>query len=355
MTTSSSLGFTHQTSRDAFDISRVIDGHNDLAWASRTKFGYSVEGLDELSDRFDTDIPRLRRGGVGAQFWSVYSPDDLQPGDAVQYTLEQIDFVHRLVGRYPDDLILARTGDDIRAAWSRGQIASLLGAEGGHSIGGSLGVLRVMARLGLKYMTLTHNHNVAWADSATDEAVHGGLTTFGREVVAEMNSLGVIPDLSHVSPDTMRDAIDATIAPVIFSHSSCAALCRHPRNVPDDVLGSLSVNGGVIMIAFVPSFLSIRYSEWFDAGAVGPKPPVTVSDVADHVEHAREVAGIEHIGIGSDYDGFEDFPEAMADVAGFSPLVDCLANRGWSAVELAGLMGGNVLRVLDDTGRGPSL
>jgi membrane dipeptidase len=337
------------TTREALTSFPVIDGHNDLAWAAREDADrYSVEGLGaDPHSRFQTDLPRLRAGGVGAQFWSVYVPSTLAAGDAVQATLEQIDFVHRFVARYPDDLALAWTADDVRAAWAEGKIASLLGAEGGQSIGGSLEVLRMLARLGVRYMTLTHNDNSPWADSATDEPVHGGLSEFGREVVREMNACGVIVDLSHVSVDTMNDTLDMTTKPVIFSHSSCRALCGHVRNVPDAVLKRLPENGGVIMIAFVPPFLSDDYAKWFVAGGIGPKPKVTVDDVVAHIEHAREVAGLDHIGLGGDYDGFDDFPEALADVSGYPRVLDRLAERGWSADEIGKLTGGNLLRVLD--------
>ncbi|XBB69340.1 dipeptidase [Nocardioides sp. WV_118_6] len=340
---------THPVVRQALELAQVIDGHNDLPHRARNIAGYSVEGLLAGSP-FQTDVDRLRRGGVGGQFWSVYADSELPAVEAVQYTFEQIDFVYRLLDRYPEVFELARTGDDVRRIWGRGKIASLLGAEGGDSIGGSLAVLRMMARLGLRYMTLTHNYNVPWADSATDEPVLGGLSDFGREVVREMNRLGVLADLSHVSADTMRDAIRTSSAPVIFSHSSCQALCAHPRNVPDDVLASLPGNGGVLMVAFVPMFLSEEYDAWFRGGQQGPRPPVTVDHVADHIEHAREVAGIDHIGLGSDYDGFDDFPEGMTSVSGFAPLLDRLAERGWSARDLSRLTGANVLRVLDETG-----
>lgn len=347
--TSTRPAYTHPVAQQAHALSQVIDGHNDLAWSSRTVAGYTVEGLDGPEHPFRTDINLLRAGGVGAQFWSVYSRGGLAPSEAVQYTLEQIDFVHRLVRRYPDTFVLARTGTEIRTAWERGQIASLLGAEGGNSIGGSLAVLRVLAALGVKYLTLTHNHNTTWADSATDVRAHGGLTGFGREVVTEMNRLGVLADLSHGSFDTMRQTLDVSSAPVIFSHSSCHQVCPHPRNVPDDVLGRLSTNGGVLMVAFVPEFVSADYWDWHDGGKHGTRPPVTVDQVADHIEHAREVAGIDHVGLGSDYDGGGDFPDGMGDVGGFAVLIDRLAERRWNAPELAKLMGGNILRVLDDT------
>ncbi|KAA1425463.1 membrane dipeptidase [Mumia zhuanghuii] len=327
----------------------VFDGHNDLAWECRAEAQYSTDGLGPTSPhgRFHTDIPRLRRGGVGAQFWSVFVPTSIKGADAVTATLEQIDFVHRLVAAYPDDLRLARTGADVRAAWADGAIASLLGAEGGHSIDDSLAVLRMYARLGVAYMTLTHNDNTAWADSATDEPVHGGLTDVGRDVVREMNRLGMLVDLSHVSPATMHDALDTTTAPVVFSHSSCRAVADHPRNVPDDVLGRVRENGGVVMVAFVPSFLSEEWARWRHAGSVGPEPVVSVDDVVAHVEHAREVMGVEHVGLGGDYDGFVRFPQGLEDVATYPRILEALAARGWTADELAALAGGNVLRVLD--------
>lgn len=336
--------------REALAAFPIIDGHNDLAWASREDADrYSVEGLgtDGRHEKFQTDIARLRAGGVGGQFWSVYVPSTLSGGEAVIATHEQIDFVHRLVARYPDDLALAWSGDDVRRAWRDGKIASLLGAEGGHSIGDSLAVLRDFARLGVRYMTLTHNDNTPWADSATDAPAHGGLTDFGRDVVREMNACGMLVDLSHVSAETMHDALDVTVSPVIFSHSSCRAQCGHPRNVPDDVLKRLAGNGGVIMIALVPPFLTDDYAQWMRGDRVGAKPRVTVDDAVRHIEHAREVAGIDHIGIGGDYDGFDDFPEGLADVSGYPRVLDALAERGWSADEIGKITGANLLRVLD--------
>ena len=338
---------------EALALAPLVDGHNDLAWEARDQRAYSVEGLDgDMTAVYQTDIPRLRRGGVGAQFWSVYAPCEQLGADAVTYTLEQIDFVHRLIARYPDALSYAWSGDDVRRAWREGRIASLLGAEGGHSINGSLAVLRDFARLGVRYMTLTHNDNTPWADSATDDPVHGGLTDFGRSCVAEMNRLGMLVDLSHVAATTMRDALDASTAPVIFSHSSCRAVTDHPRNAPDDVLERLSGNGGVIMIAYVPYFVNEAAAAWSEGDRTTPAPRTTVDDVVAHVEHAREVAGIDHIGVGSDYDGVAVFPEDMGDVTGHAVLLDRLAERGWSGPDLAKLMGGNILRVLDATADG---
>ncbi|WP_243838835.1 dipeptidase [Aeromicrobium yanjiei] len=341
---------TQPAAIEALGLAPLIDGHNDLAWGARKTRAYSVDGLDgDMTGVFDTDIARLRRGGVGGQFWSVYSPSDILPAEAVTYTLEQIDFVHRLIERYPDAFSYAWSGDDVRRAWRDGRVASLIGAEGGHSIDGSLAVLRELARLGVRYMTLTHNDNTPWADSATDEPVHGGLTDFGREVVAEMNRLGMLVDLSHVAATTMHDAIDVSSAPVIFSHSSCRAVTDHPRNVPDDVLERLPANGGVLMVAYVPYFVNQDVARWADTDRATPPPRSTVDDVVAHVEHARDVAGVDHIGIGSDYDGVDIFPEGMGDVTGHAVVLDRLAERGWSAGDLAKLMGDNVLRVLDAT------
>ena len=341
---------TQPAAIEALGLAPLIDGHNDLAWEARDQRAYSVEGLDDdLTGVYQTDIPRLRRGGVGAQFWSVYSPCTEQGADAVTYTLQQIDFVHRMIDRHPDELAYAWSGDDVRRAWREGRIASLLGAEGGHSIDGSLAVLRDFARLGVRYLTLTHNDNTPWADSATDEAVHGGLTDFGRDVVAEMNRVGMLVDLSHVAATTMHDALDVTTAPVIFSHSSCRAVTDHPRNVPDDVLRRLPGNGGVLMVAYVPYFVNQAVAAWGDSDLSTPAPRSTVDDVVAHIEHARDVAGINHIGLGSDYDGVAIFPERMGDVTGHAVLIDRLAELGWSSADLAKLMGGNILRVLDAT------
>ena len=335
---------------DQNELLGVIDGHNDLPWASRSQAEYSVEGLSGVPapSIFQTDFDRMRRGGVAGQFWSVYA-EDSDDVDAVQYTLEQIDFVHRLVRRYPDQLALARSAQDARAAHESGRIASFIGAEGGHSINGSLATLRVFARLGVRYLTLTHNRNTPWADSATDVPEHSGLTEFGRDVVREMNDVGMLVDLSHVAPSTMADALDTSTAPVIFSHSSCRALSDHPRNVPDEILARLSTNGGVIMVSFVPVFLSVEYAEWLNAGRTGPKPRVTIAHVVRHLDHARDVAGIDHVGIGSDYDGFDDFPERLSDVAGFAALREALSDANWSAGEIAGLFNRNILRVLSET------
>jgi membrane dipeptidase len=353
--------------------SPLIDGHNDLPWKIRQRFGSDLESVNLASPvpQAQTDLPRLRQGGVGGQFWSVYVPSTLTGDAAVTATLEQIDLALRMIRAYPDDLELALTADDVERIFAAGKIASLLGAEGGHSITGSLGVLRMLHALGVRYMTLTHNHNVPWADSATDEPAARGLTSFGEEVVAQMQQLGMLVDLSHVSADTARAALRIARAPVMFSHSSARALCDHPRNVPDDVLRELAANGGVCMVTFVPEFVSAECRAWDlelaaemerrgidykdlsarvqvrkDLLARHPLPPVTLRQVADHVDHIREVAGVDHIGIGGDYDGTERQPEGLADVSGYPRLFAELFSRGWTDKDCAALAGANVLRVL---------
>lgn len=351
----------------------LVDGHNDLPWALRETGEVDVA---QPQPHLHTDLPRLRTGRVGAQFWSVYVPCSY-PGDAaVTAVLEQVDLVHRLVARYPDELALAVTADDVDAAVAGGRIASLLGAEGGHCINGSLGVLRMLRRLGVRYLTLTHNLNVEWADSATDVPTAGGLSPFGRDVVAEMNRIGMIVDLSHVAATTMRDALAVTTAPVLFTHSSCRAVTDHPRNVPDDVLGALADNGGVAMVTFVPRFVSSAVAAWegrlneavaaagldhhdltardaFAATWDGPAPPsASLDDVLDHLDHAREAAGVDHIGIGGDYDGTTVLPAGLEDVSRYPALFDGLVARGWNDGDLEKLAGRNALRVLraaDDT------
>lgn len=319
-----------------------------------------------------TDLPRLREGRVGAQFWSVYVPSTLAGDGAVTATLEQVELVQTLVGRYPDDLALARTAADVGEVFAGGAIASLLGAEGGHSIGCSMGTLRTLYALGVRYLTLTHNDNVPWADSATDEPRLGGLSPFGREVVREMNRLGMLVDLSHVSPDTMVSAVEVAEAPVIFSHSSCRALVDHPRNVPDAVLSRLAGNGGVCMVTFVSDFVSEECRAWSAGAATAMgesgldsshatdegeafraeyatahvRPRATVSQVADHVENVRDVAGIDHVGIGGDFDGCDDFPDGLEDVGTYPVLFAELLARGWSEPDCAQLAGGNILRVM---------
>ncbi|MDY7544260.1 MULTISPECIES: dipeptidase [unclassified Cryobacterium] len=332
----------------ALELAPLVDGHNDWAWECRENRAYSVEGL-ERGLTTDTDIERLRAGRVGAQFWSVYVSDESVGADAVQGTLEQIDWVYRLAARYPDDFQIARSAADVESARSHGRIASLLGAEGAHSLNDSPAVLRMFARLGVRYLTLTHVHNTTWADSGTDEPVHGGLTERGVEYVREMNRLGMLVDLSHVSPATAHAALSVTSAPVIFSHSSCAAVTDHPRNVPDDVLERLRDNDGVLMLTFVPQFLSPDFAAWFDGPRDGPAPTVTLDEVIAHIEHARRVAGIRHIGLGGDFDGTDEFPVGLEGVDGYPALLTELAARGWTAVELAALAGANVLRVLRAT------
>jgi membrane dipeptidase len=350
----------------------LIDGHNDLAWAIRDNFG-DLDGVDltALVAKTHTDIPRLVQGGVGGQFWSVYVPTRLAGHAAVTAVLEQIDLVHRMVRRYPSRFQLALTADDVERAFAAGRIASLLGAEGGHCIGGSLGVLRALCALGVRYLTLTHDSNVGWADSATDDPGVGGLNDFGREVVQEMQRLGMLVDLSHVAPSTMHAALEAARAPVIFSHSSALALCDNPRNVPDEVLTRLAANGGVCMVTFVPFFVSAECNAWWqglraeaarrgsdpgDPSAVfsllpgwrasHPPPAATLAQVADHVEHVRAVAGIDHVGIGGDFDGTPEVPVGLHDVAQYPALFVELRRRGWSESGLRALAGGNILRVL---------
>jgi len=352
----------------------VFDGHNDVAWAMRNKAGYDLDRMDLATHQpaLHTDLPRLRAGGVGAQFWSVYVPSTLAGRGAVTATLDQIDHVHRMAARYPADLTLARTADEAERALRAGTIASLMGAEGGHSIDCSLGALRMLYALGVRYLTLTHNHNTPWADSATDEPAVGGLSRFGEEVVAEMNRLGMLVDISHVAPETMRAALRASEAPVIFSHSSARALCDHPRNVPDDVLAALAGNGGLCMVTFVPLFVAQRHADWYlhgreAAGQAGvdtrdlhavftflrawsepPPPPATVAEVADHVEHVRAVAGVDHAGLGGDFDGMDSTPVGLEDVSRYPALVAELLDRGWSDAEIGKLSCGNALRVLRD-------
>ncbi|MFC3385048.1 dipeptidase [Couchioplanes azureus] len=366
----------------------VIDGHNDLPWALRARAGYRVGGLAAGRPQFHTDIARLRAGGVGGQFWSVYVPSHLSEPEAVVATMEQVDAVYRLVAAYPDDLAIAYTAADVLAAVGAGRIASLLGIEGGHSLASSLGVLRAFARLGVRYVTLTHNHHTGWADSAAEASRHGGLTGEGRAVVAEMQRIGVLVDLSHVAVATMHAALDVATAPVIFSHSSARAVTDHRRNVPDEVLDRLRGNGGVCMATFVPPFVSAEVSAWAAAAeeecrrlglppdpepwpraprpgeeipdsavpetpealrpwlAAHPRPSATVAQVADHVDHLREAAGVDGVGLGGDYDGCDRLPEGLEDVSGYPRLLAELAARGWTGAELEKLTGRNVLRVL---------
>ncbi|MFD3481292.1 MULTISPECIES: dipeptidase [unclassified Streptomyces] len=370
----------------------VVDGHNDLPWALREQVAYDIDARDiavDQSAHLHTDLARLRAGGVGAQFWSVYVRSDMAGDVAVSATLEQIDCVQQLIERYPADLRRALTAADMEAARTEGRIASLMGAEGGHSIDNSLATLRALHTLGVRYMTLTHNDNIAWADSATDEPGVGGLSPFGHEVVREMNRAGMLVDLSHVAATTMRAALDTSVAPVIFSHSSSRAVCDHPRNIPDDVLERLPANGGVAMATFVPKFVLQAAVDWTAAAdenlrahgfhhldtspeamklhrvfeEARPRPVATVSTVADHLDHMREVAGVDHIGIGGDYDGTAFLPDGLGDVSGYPNLIAELVDRGWSDPDLAKLTWQNAVRVLgaaedvardEQSRRGPS-
>jgi membrane dipeptidase len=350
----------------------VIDGHNDLLWELRELVGYDFEQYDvgQPQTQTQTDLPRMRAGGVGAQFWSVFVPTS-EGERAVASTLEQIDAAYTMIRRYDDQLALATTADEVEAAWAAGRIACLMGAEGGHQIAGSLAVLRTYHHLGVRYLTLTHNDNVPWADSATDEPVLGGLSEAGREVVREMNRIGMLVDLSHVSADVMRDALDTTRAPVIFSHSSAYAVTDHPRNVPDDVLAGLAGNGGTCLVTFVPRFVSRRVRDW-DRGVAArarahgvderdlaayqvvhdaeekenPSPVATLDDVVAHLDHVREVAGIDHVGLGGDYDGVGRLPEGLEDVSCYPRLMAALRDRHWSDEDLARLACRNVLRTM---------
>ncbi len=369
----------------------LIDGHNDLAWEIRQRYG-NAYGVDlsastanlspsmkdgSSSPPLMTDIPRLHEGHVGGQFWSVWVPSGVAGPEAVQMTVEQIDIVRNMVARYPNDLQMAYSADDIMRAFKAGRVASLIGIEGGHQIDNSLPVLRQMYVLGARYMTLTHTLDNDWADSATDAPKHHGLTPFGRAVVHEMNRLGMLVDLSHVSPDTMRDALKTSQAPVMFSHSGARALNDHPRDVPDDVLKMVARNHGIVMATFATPYVSAEYHRWWaersaeqtllnappyagiyigqperakaamaDWDRQHPKPVVTLAMVADHIEHIREVAGIDCVGLGSDFDGIPDTPKGLEGVDKYPALLEELARRGWSDSDLAKLAGGNMLRVM---------
>lgn len=350
----------------------LIDGHNDLPWEIRTdSLGpFNVDMYDlRAKTRGMTDIDRLRAGHAGAQFWSVYIPGDLTGMSMARAQAEQIDIAKRIIARYPDIFVEARTAADIRRAFASRKIASLIGMEGGHAIENSLALLRMDYELGARYMTLTHNVSLDWADAALGTQTHGGLTSFGKEVVREMNRLGMLVDLSHVSPGTMSDALDASEAPVIFSHSAARALVDHPRNVPDSILRRLPANGGVVMVTFVPSFVSSAYHEHDDRleafrrtlkgdsaanraamreyMRANPRPKALLSQVADHIEHVRDVAGVDHVGIGSDFDGITDTPTGLEDVSKFPALFAELARRGWSDADLKKLAGENLLRALE--------
>ena len=374
----------------------LIDGHNDLPWEIRDRFAGDLDAVDlrtdtrTLKSKADptgaapmitaplmTDLPRLRTGQVGGQFWSVWIPVTVSGPLAVQMTLEQIDLVKRMSAKYPADLEMAYTAADVRRIHKAHRIASLIGIEGGHQINDSLPVLRQMYDAGARYMTLTHTTNTGWADSATDAPAHHGLTPFGEEVVREMNRLGMLVDLSHVSPDAMRKALAVTKAPVIYSHSSARVLCDHPRNVPDDVLRLVAANGGVVMVNFNPGYVSEERRHWdsdeaaektrynsppYEGLFIGqpeladkalqrwheshPKPHATLTQVADHIEHIRKVAGIDHVGLGSDFDGIEETPDGLGGVDRYPALLAELMRRGWSDADIAKVAGDNVLRVM---------
>lgn len=357
----------------------IVDGHNDLPWEIRTN---PVSRMDVAKYPLrtpapgQTDFARLRAGGVGAQFWSVYIPGEIADSGYARVQLEQIDIARRLIAMYPDQLELALTAADVERIRASGKVASLLGMEGGHAIENSLGALRMYHELGARYMTLTHNVTLDWADAAMDEARHGGLTDFGREVVREMNRIGMIVDLSHVSPATMSDVLDVAQAPVIFSHSSARALTDVPRNVPDSILARLPANGGVVMVTFVGPFISQPMADWgrradstgraLRAGGMSeddaraamrawreanPRPSATVAQLADHIEHVRRVASIDNVGIGGDYDGTSELPVGMEDVSGYPLIFAELIRRGWTDEELLKLAGGNALRVLREVER----
>ena len=371
----------------------LIDGHNDLPWEIRERFKSQLASIDLKSDTSKltpppdsaplmTDIPRLRAGGVGGQFWSVWVPVNIKGFEAVQTTIEQIDLVKRIAARYPADLEMALTAADVRRIHRSGKIACMIGIEGGHQVNNSLAVLRQMYDLGARYMTLTHVLTTDWADSATDAPRHHGLTPFGVEVVREMNRLGMLVDLSHVSPDTMRAALSASAAPVIFSHSSARAVVDHPRNVPDDILALVAKNGGVVMVNFAPGYVSAARAQWeADRAAeqtryssppyaglyIGqperakaalehwdkehPKPQATLEQVADHAEQIRKVAGIDHIGLGSDFDGIPDGPRGLEAVDRYPALLVELMRRGWTDSDIAKIAGENVLRVMGEAER----
>jgi len=355
----------------------LIDGHNDIAEQLQESHGYSVANLASGTDKWPdhplmTDMARLHAGRVGGQFWSVYIDGTLTGDEAIRRTIEEIDIVDRMIAAYPNDLERALTADDVVRIHKKGKVASLIGIEGGRQIGGSLAALRQFFRLGARYMTLTHNQTTEWADSATDDPKYGGLSPFGVEVVHEMNRLGMLVDLSHVSADTMKDAIAASRAPVIFSHSSARGLVGHLRNVPDDVFQLLPANGGVVMVNFVPDFISDAVWHWgaeknaeearlkvfhrnskaeVEAGlkaweSAHPRPAVTVAAVADHIDHVAKVAGHDHVGLGGDFDGIPYTPEGLTGVQDYPALFAELIRRGWSDQDLGKLAGGNVLRAL---------
>jgi len=363
-------GSPEERARRVLDSTPLFDGHNDLPWAIRNAarpMDVAAYGLEGTTDGH-TDIPRLREGMVGAQWWSVYIPFGATDEGAARYQLEQIDIAKQFIAMYPQHFQLAVTASDVETAFGAGRIASLLGMEGGHAIENSLGALRAFFDQGVRYMTLTHGTTIDWADSGTGLPLHNGLTEFGKEVVREMNRMGMLVDLSHTSPATMHDALDVSAAPVVFSHSSARAVTDHPRNVPDDVLRRMGDNGGLVMVTFVPGFISdaIReYSAREQAARVrfqgspqeqarqleawrreNPQPSATMEDVIRHIQHVRDVAGIDHVGIGADYDGITSVPVGLEDVSTYPALLAELARRGWTDEELAKLAGENMIRVM---------
>jgi membrane dipeptidase len=329
----------------------LFDGHNDLPWAIRENAAAprDVVAYDlRTTTPGHTDIARLKAGMVGAQFWSVYIPATSVAEGAAKTQLEQMDIAKQVFARYPDVFEETLTPDAVMTAFRAGRIASVMGMEGGHAIENSLGALRAFFNMGARYMTLTHSTNIDWADSGTDTPKHGGLTEFGKEVVREMNRLGMLVDLSHTSPETMHDVLDVTEAPVIFSHSSARAVTEHGRNVPDDVLRRLPQNGGVVMVTFVPSFINAAVRDWQalpeEQRRQTPEPRATMQDAIAHIEHVRRLAGIDHVGLGSDFDGITSVPVGLEDVSKFPALFAELSRRGWSEQDLKKLAGENVLR-----------
>ncbi len=377
-----------ETAAAALEAAPVFDGHNDVPIQLRARFDNQINSFD-FADTTDTgpthpegrvmhsDLARLAEGKVGAQYWSVYVPASLSEPEAVQMTMEQIDVMKRLIARYPEALRYAETADEVERAMADGVIASLLGMEGGHSIGSSLAVLRQMYALGARYMTITHSRNTPWADSATDEPEHGGLNDFGKDVIREMNRIGMLVDLSHVSEDAMMDALDVAKAPVIFSHSGARAVNGHARNVPDSVLKRLPYNGGIVMVVALPGFLNDERRQWYAAreseeakqkslfqgqpdvvkaamdawDAENPEPQTMISHMADHIDHIREIAGVESIGIGADFDGMPTGPVGFEDTSGYPALFEELARRGYSQVELELISSRNAIRVLREAER----
>ncbi len=361
---------TESVGRAAF----VIDGHNDLPWRVRTEYDSSFEEFD-LAERHEvghTDIPRLREGNVGGAFFAAYVPSEYAGQGAMRWALEQIDLIYRMTARYPEDFALARTADDVRRIVASGRVAALIGIEGGHTIENSLGALRMFSELGVRYMTLTHANTTDWADAATDEPRHGGLSEFGESVVLEMNRVGMLVDISHVSAEAMEDVLRVSRAPIIASHSGARAVADHSRNVPDEILRRLPENGGVVMVNFYSGFVvpeaaaivrdmfsvmrEIRaqhgdddeavdnaWQEWWEAN---PIPRGTVADVVDHIDHIVELAGVNHVGLGSDFDGITVAPEGLDDVSKYPAIAEELVRRGYSEEDVAKILGGNILRVM---------